>query len=54
MSRPESALIAQAAQDVFRIKQSLNADQQATGRAAARAIEVRWEAQAAARLGCAE
>ena len=53
-NQPQFIFIAQAAQDVFRIERSLNADQQAAGRTAARAIEVRWKAQAAARLGCAE
>ena len=53
-NQPQFMFIAQAAQDAFRIEQSLNADQQAAGRRAARAIEVSWEAQAAAKLGCAD
>jgi hypothetical protein len=52
-NQPQFVGIAQAAQDAFRLEHSLDADQQATGRAAALAIAAQWETQAATRLGCA-
>ncbi|MFI4970891.1 MAG: hypothetical protein ACHP7D_11860 [Lysobacterales bacterium] len=52
-NQPQLMYIAQAAQDVFRLESALSAGQQAQGRVTASAITTRWEAQAAARLGCA-
>lgn len=52
--QPQPVWIAQAAQAALRLEGSLDSAQRAAAHAAAQAISIRWEAQAAARLGCAE